>query len=243
MRIDHPERRQPMPDEGTDPHLKRKTVTGILIKVDWSLWGALAILAIYSMIRMGTERSGPEGRGLGGLAAFLMIILLTGAAAGVRVAARRQSPTGLVTMAVIMAWPLVFLIADPLIRAKRARGYAVAEANVGDFKDTAAASMARAIAQNDTATLTGLLNGHRPPAVKDQSGNDLLAYASPVVEFISTRQWDSALYLIEKGANLDLVNPYGVSVDYFLNEWKDSVYGEHPEGWDRVRAAIAARRR
>ena len=26
-----------------------------------------------------------------------------------------------------------------------------------------------------------------------------------------------------------------------LKDWKDSVYGEHPEGWDRLRAAIAAR--
>ena len=344
MCIDHPDRRQPMPNEGIAPHTKRKTVTGILTKVDWSLWGALAILAIYAMVRMATERSGPEGRGLGGLAAFLMIVLLAGAAAVVRIAARRQSLTGLVTMAVIMVWPLVFLIADPLIRAKRARSYAVTESNVGDFTDATAAPMARAIVQNDTATLTGLLKGQRPPAANDQSGNDLLAYAlvlvrekggsagpvrvlleagadpratrmgsgedvvgytlfgrspaaheamrlllahgadpnvvdpqsgntplftvnsdpemvralvdggadvdrrrsngtSPVVEFISTRQWESALYLIEKGANLDLVNEHGVSVDYFLNEWKDSVHGEHPEGWDRVRAAIAARRR
>jgi hypothetical protein len=333
-----------MPNEGIEPDTKRKMVTGILTKVDWALWGALAILAIYAMIRMATERSGPEGRGLGGLAALMMIVLLAGAGAGVRMAARRQSPTGLVVMAVIMAWPLVFLIADPFMKAKRSRGYVVAESNVGEFKDAAAASMARAIAQNDTATLTGLLNGQRPPADKDQSGNDLLAYAlvlvrekggsaapvralldagadprqthmgggedvvsymvvgrspaaheamrlllahgadpnvanpqsgntplgtvnndsemvrvlveggadvdrlqsngtSAVVHFISTRQWESALYLIEKGANLDLVNAYGVSVDYFLNEWKDSVYGEHPAGWDRVRAAIAARRR
>ena len=215
--------------------------------------GALAILALYAMIRMATERSGPEGRGLGGLAAFLMIILLAGAAVGVRIAARRQSLTGLVTMAVIMAWPLVFLIADPLIRAKRARSYAVAESNVGNFTDATAAALARAIAQNDTATLTGttplfavnndpemvraLVDGGADVDRRQSNGT------SPVVEFISTRQWESALYLIEKGANLALVNEHGVSVDYFLNEWKDSVYGEHPEGWDRVRAAIAARRR
>ena len=92
-----------MPNEGIEPETKRKMVTAIMTKVDWSLWGALAILALYAMIRMATERSGPEGRGLGGLAAFLMIILLAGAAVGVRIAARRQSLTGLVTMAVIAA--------------------------------------------------------------------------------------------------------------------------------------------
>jgi len=107
-----------MPNEGIEPDTYRKTVTGILIKVDWSLWGALVILAIYAMLRMATERSSPEGRGLGGLAAVLLIVLLAGSAAGIAAAVRKQSLTGLVTMAVLMAWPLVFLIADPLIKAK-----------------------------------------------------------------------------------------------------------------------------
>jgi hypothetical protein len=52
-----------------------------------------------------------------------------------------------------------------------------------------------------------------------------------------------ALYLIEKGARLDVANQHGLSVDYYLKDWKESVYGNHPEGWDRVRAAIEARRR
>src|SRR6185295_15466648 len=63
-----------------------------------------------------------------------------------------------------------------------------------------------------------------------------------VVRFIGTREWESALYLIEKGARLDLANSHGLSVDYYLHEWKESVFGDHPEGWDKVRAAIAARR-
>ena len=65
----------------------------------------------------------------------------------------------------------------------------------------------------------------------------------PVVRFIATRQWDTALYLIEKGARLDVVNAEGVSVNHYLSEWKENVFGQHPEGWDKVRAAIAARRR
>ena len=72
-----------MPNEGIEPTPNRKTVTGILTKVDWALWGLLAILAIYSMLRMATERSGPEGRGLGGLAAVLLLVLLAGTAWGV----------------------------------------------------------------------------------------------------------------------------------------------------------------
>ena len=65
---------------------------------------------------------------------------------------------------------------------------------------------------------------------------------SMLVRFIGFQQWDSALYLIQQGADLDATDPDGLSVDYYLREFKDSVYGEHPEGWDRVREAIEIRR-
>ena len=76
-------------------------------------------MAAYALIRMATERSGPEGRGLGGLAVVMILALLGGAAIGVRAAARRQSLVGLILMAVILAWPLVALIADSAIKARR----------------------------------------------------------------------------------------------------------------------------
>ena len=56
------------------------------------------------------------------------------------------------------------------------------------------------------------------------------------------QQWDSALYLIRQGADLEVTNPDGLSVDYYLREFKDSVYGLHPDGWNRVRAAALVRR-
>ena len=80
-----------MPNEGIEPERKRDGVSDILIRVDWTLWCALVIMAIYSAIRISTERSGPEGRGLGGLAVVLMLVLLGGTAAAVRVAAQKQS--------------------------------------------------------------------------------------------------------------------------------------------------------
>ncbi len=64
----------------------------------------------------------------------------------------------------------------------------------------------------------------------------------PVVRFIGDHRWESARYLIEAGADLGLANADGLSVDYYLEQWKTDVNGEHPEGWERVRAAIAARR-
>ena len=66
---------------------------------------------------------------------------------------------------------------------------------------------------------------------------------TPVVGFIATTEWDTALYLIEKGARLDVKNSDGLSVDYYLESWRTSVYGAHPEGWEQVKRAIAARRR
>ncbi len=91
----------------------------VLMKLAWGLWVALAVMGAYTPLRMATERSGPEGRGLGGLAAIMILVLLAGAAVGVRAAARRQSLVGLILMTVILAWPLVALIVDATIKARR----------------------------------------------------------------------------------------------------------------------------
>ncbi len=63
-----------------------------------------------------------------------------------------------------------------------------------------------------------------------------------LVEFVAHRQWESAIYLVEQGARLDVAREDGLSIDYYLKDWKDSVFGEHPEGWDRLREAITAKR-
>ncbi len=335
-----------MSDQATaaDPHGKPVS-TRILVPVDWTLWGVLLVVLLYGLVRVSTERtSSPEaGRGLGIFAVLFLLALLAGAAVLLNIAARKQSATGLIAMMVVLIWPLASIVVPPAIRAHKERRYADAESSVGDFKDAVLASMARAIAANDSASLTRLLGGKRPPEGKDRAGHDLLAYAlvvvrdrqggsapvralldagadprttrmpngedvvtyllsgrtpaaheamravlehgadpnvvdprtgntplgdvydnpavvreladhgadidriqsdgtPAVVRFIGTRQWESALYLIEKGARLDVVNSHGLSVDYYLNDWKESVFGDHPEGWDKVREAIAARR-
>jgi hypothetical protein len=113
-----------MSTDRAEPNTPRKPMAGILIKVDWSLWGALVLLAIVWSLRIATERSGPEGRGLGGLAVMMMFVPLALCGWGVRVAARRQSITGLVLLALLMAWPLVFFIGEPIAKARRARASA-----------------------------------------------------------------------------------------------------------------------
>ena len=317
----------------------------VLVPLCWTLWSVLVLVSLYFLLKVSTERtSSPEaGPGLGIFAVLFVLALLAAVAFFLTVAARRQSTAALVTIAVILIWPLVSLIAHPAIVAYKKHRFASAEAAVGDFRDPALKPMAEAMRSRDGAALRQLLKGQPPPSGKDRAGNDLLVYSlvlvrdrqgsaelvralleagadprrsrlpsgqdlvnfmifgnSPdaveamrlllrhgadpnavdkdsgktpiaavhqgpelvrvladngadidriqpggvpvVVELLSTRQWESALYLIEKGANLDVKNEHGLSVDYYLESWKDSVYGEHPEGWDRVREAIARRR-
>lgn len=254
-----------MPNESTVPEPKGKPVIlRTLVPIDWALWGILVILALYGLVKVSTEgRGSPEaGPGLGIFTVLLLLALLAAAGFALRAAARRESIAGVITMTVILAWPCVFLVADPAMKAYKRRKYANAELDVG------LSPLAQAIGRKDTAALARLLDaGADPNQVDPKSGNTPLGDVNkdpemvrilvdhgadidriqpdgttPVVRFIGTRQWESAVYLIEKGANLDVVNKYGVSVDYYLNEWKESVFGEHPQGWDQVRAAIAKRR-
>ena len=239
----------------------------ILVPVNWTLWSIMLVVLLYGLVRVSTERtSSPEaGRGLGIFAVVFLLLLLAGAAVFLNMAARKQSTSGLITMTVILAWPIASIVVPPAIKAYKNRRFA-AEANTG--RNAAPVSVADAISANDTAALTRLLDaGADVNAVDRRSGNTPLgdAYGNPaivrllvehgadmdriqsdgtpaVVRFIGTRQWESARYLIEKGARLDIVNSHGLSVDYYLNEWKDGVFGEHPDGWDNVRQAIAARK-
>lgn len=319
---------------------------GILIPLAWALWCVLLLVLLYGLVRVATERTtSPEaGRGLGVLVIGALLVVLAVVGALLFLAVRKGSNTGIITIAVIVGWPVALLILSPVVRVLKERSFAASEARAGDFRHPVLDSMARAITTNDTTTLTQLLKGQGPPQGRDRDGNDLLAYAllnlrdrrgavepvrilleagadprqarlgsgsdvigftvlgitpaqreavrlllehgadpnirdpqtgltplgsvsddietvrmlvehgadinaiqfngtTPLIRCIMSRQWDCALYLIEKGANLDVRNPDGLSVDYYLNDWKESVFGEHPEGWDRVRAAIAARRR
>lgn len=319
----------------------------VLVALAWILWAALLLGLVFITLRISTERTtSPEGgRGIGLFVAGLLFLGLALAGSLIWWFARKPSPAGLVIVTLVMLYPIVLLAVGPIIKAFKERRFNEAQAAVGDFRDSALAAMAAAIATNDVATLEKLLGGRPPPAGVDRAGHDLLAFAivtlangkcgagtvralltaganpnasrlpgsrplitwlivsrysapeapeavrlllehkldpnvrdpahqgtalrdageqpdivrllvdhgadldardeyglPPVVHFVSTRAWDSALILIEKGARLDLANADGVSLDYYLKDWKDSVFGEHPSGWDQVRSAIARRR-
>jgi hypothetical protein len=317
-----------------------------LIPFSWTLWAALVLVLLGTFVKSLTERSSsPEvSRDLGVLVVGLLLVVLAGVGLWLASATRRRSSVGVITLTLLMAYPVALLVVSPVVRDWKARRFESELARVGDFPDPASQALAESIQSGDIERLQRLLAGGPPPAVRDRAGNDLLAFAAVVVRdrkgdpetvrallkagadpresrtpdggsalhfmvldrtpqstqvvrllleygadpnardpqsgttamadsgiepelvrllieagadidqtmpggesvlvrFISMQQWDSALYLIERGANLDVTNPDGLSVDYYLKEFKDGVYGEHPEGWDRVRAAIQARRR
>ena len=321
-------------------------IANVLIPVNWVLWSTLVAVVLYGLVWVATGRSpSPEaGHALGVFAMVCLLALLAGGAALLNLAARKRSVAGLGAITLALLWPVSSVVVRPLIDSYTKRRSGDVQAGPVHFDDPMLDSMALAIAKGDSAALTRLLDGKRPPNGTGRAGNDLLAFAiaavrdnegwsapvrvlldagadprttimasgenivgflamgrrdpvyeamaavlehggdpnakdprtgntplgtlhdnlpmarllvehgadidriqadgtPAVVRFIATRQWESALYLIEKGARLDVVNMNGVSVDHYLTEWKENVFGQHPEGWDKVRAAIAARRR
>lgn len=61
-----------------------------------------------------------------------------------------------------------------------------------------------------------------------------------LVHFVASQACESAAYLVEQGADLD-VSHDGVSLAYYEASWNASGLGV-PEGWQQVKRAIAARR-
>jgi hypothetical protein len=317
-----------------------------LAPLAWLFWGILVVVLLYGLMRVSSDSStSPEAdRGLGVLVVGALLVLMAIIGVLLYIAMKKDSSWGIWVIGSLVGYPVIMLIAIPVVKAYQTRAFEREYSAPGDFGEASLKPFADAIAANDTTTLVALLGGKAPPPGVDRAGNDLLAYSlvavrdrrghvapvrvlleagadprktiigetkqdvlnymvlgidergrevvglllahkadpnlrdpvtgntplgsssgdsvvvrllvehgaeidalqsgglPPLVSFISQREWDSAVYLINNGARLDLKNADGLSVDYWLEQWKESVYGEHPEGWDRVRAAIAARR-
>jgi hypothetical protein len=90
-----------------------------LLILDWTLWSALLLALIYALVAILTERSrSPEaGPGLG----IFLIILGLGFSAATGASlfwfAQKQSITGTVLMSLVLAWPLVPVVARPVMLA------------------------------------------------------------------------------------------------------------------------------
>jgi hypothetical protein len=87
-----------------------------LIILNWTLWSALLIALIYALVLILTERSRTPEAGPA-LGVFLIALgLLFSATTGglLHRFAQKQSFPGLIIMTLVLAWPLVPLIARPI---------------------------------------------------------------------------------------------------------------------------------
>jgi hypothetical protein len=316
----------------------------VLVPLAWTCWGILLGVVLVGTVWMARDvQPTPEvGPRFGRLVIAFLYVLVLGAGGLLYAFTKSQSPGGVLTMAVLLGFVVIMLIAQPIVMAYKQWSFEQGFARVGEFRDPALRPLAEAIRTGDCATLRQLLGGKSPPPGRDRAGHDLLGYAlvafrdrggsldcvralleagsdpettrmpdgrapihymivditpggrealllllnhgadpnaidpitgdtpiresgdSPelvralveagadmdriqsngvtaLVDFVAGRHWESARHLVERGARMDVVNGDGLSLDYYLEDWKDSVFGEHPEGWDRLRAAIAAR--
>ena len=144
--------------------------------------------------------------------------------------------------------PVVSTVAGKGIRAVTDRKYAADAAKEADFPNPQAKLLAAAVTAGDLPVLKNLLAARPNTNARDHAGNTLLAYAirrdlfepgadiesladgiPPVVRFTGGRNWEPAIYLVEKGARFDTKDAHCLSLDSYRNDWKDGVNGTHQQ--------------
>ncbi len=94
-------------------------VMKFLTVVDWLLWSTLFIALTYALIAILTERnrSSPSGPGLGVFLILLGLLFSAATGASLHWFAQKQSITGMTLMSLVLAWPLMPIVARPLVLA------------------------------------------------------------------------------------------------------------------------------
>jgi hypothetical protein len=106
-----------------------------LIILNWTLWSALLIALLYALVAILTERStSPEaGPALGVFLIGLGLLFSAATGASVHWLAQKQSIAGLIVMALILAWPLVPIVARPVITAFKDWKYSHSKGTTGNL--------------------------------------------------------------------------------------------------------------
>ncbi len=65
---------------------------------------------------------------------------------------------------------------------------------------------------------------------------------TPVLSFAKAQHWDAAVFVVERGANLDTWDGNGMSLDHLLAEWQRGDHGAPTEGFKKLGDAVTARR-
>ncbi len=63
-----------------------------------------------------------------------------------------------------------------------------------------------------------------------------------LVRFVAARHWDAAIFLVERGARLDIESASGLSLGDYDEKWAAMYGSEAVEGWTRLQRALEKRR-
>lgn len=90
-----------------------------LIILNWTLWSALLLALLYALVAILSEgRTSPEaGPALGVFFVGAGLVFSAGTGGLVYWLTQRKSVTGLIILSLILAWPLVPLVARPIVMA------------------------------------------------------------------------------------------------------------------------------
>lgn len=97
----------------------------LLAPIAWTLFGAVILLLLYGLFRVTTDRStSPEGgKGIGIMVIGVLLVVMGIVGVFLYYAARKQSTSWLAVLAVILAYPLVMLIAMPVVQWYKTRSF------------------------------------------------------------------------------------------------------------------------
>lgn len=63
-----------------------------------------------------------------------------------------------------------------------------------------------------------------------------------LIRFVAARHWGAAIFLVERGARLDIESANGLSLGYYDEKWAAMYGAEAVEGWTRLQRALEKRR-
>jgi hypothetical protein len=135
----------------------------VLVPLAWTCWAILFGAVLVGTVWMARDaQPTPEvGPGFGCLVIAVLYILVIGAGGILYTFTKSQSQGGVFTMAVLLGFVVIMLIAQPSIMAYKQWSFERGYARVGEFREPALHPLAEAIRTGDSATLRQLLGGKK----------------------------------------------------------------------------------
>ncbi len=193
-------------------------ISKYLIPISWTLWGFLFLVLVWGFVyALVDDTHTPDlSRVVGPLVVGALLVLFAGVGLVLFWATRRRSTWALIVLTLLLMYPIVILIAIPVVRTWETWRFERELARVGDFTDPASRAMAESIESGDIDNLGRLLGDGPPPTARDRAGNDLLAYAAEIVRDGDGNP-ETVRLLLEAGADpLGSFTPDGDTLLHFM---------------------------